>query len=816
MNMPAEHSKNLYEDQRLCVMAACDRIAPNWPLDQLIAVNPFWELRQQPIEQAGARLATLAGVSLTMPGHYYLRCWEDGLIEKRHVQQAAAEQQISQSVDDLLARLQRPMQINPVRLFSDLLDGQQQQAPELQWRQEIVHQISQFCAARFNSPEMLDYRRGDLYQSWLRMVRHDAGIGILMGTRGLERRFRELPENDEALLAQALDQLQISDEQLTDYCHALLLSVNGWASWLAYRRWQQRLQGEQESADAAAGDEMRQLLAIRLAWELVLHQHHADPHWHGMWQQSLQQWDMLLAANHSTLMPLWLWQRALELAYQDRMQSQLLHQRRWQLPPPRLQAVFCIDVRSEPYRRALEAQDDAIQTFGFAGFFGLPLAYQAAGSDYHRPQLPGLLAPSLSVTEAHETPADARSQKQRQRGIDQRASWLRLQKTAPASFHLIESFGLLNLYPMLRSSLLPQASEHSVNRHHRNSSRFTVSDQFGKLSVQAQADLAASVLRNMQLTKGFAPVVLLVGHGSCTSNNPHAAALDCGACGGQTGELNVRVLASMLNNVDVRWLLRDQDLDIPDHSVFVAAMHNTTTDELACFMDEDAPVDASQLQQVQAWLASASEQARRSRAVSLPGIDEKSRQLLKGLQRRSRDWAQTRPEWGLANNAAFIAAPRLHTRGMDLNGRCFLHDYQWRHDADFQTLELILTAPVIVANWINMQYFASVTDNLQYGSGSKLLHNVVGGHLGVFEGNGGDLRIGLPLQSVHDGQQWMHQPLRLSVYVQAPELAISRIIDQHEPLRDLLNNDWLYLFRLSEDSRTLFRYSQQQWQEQHA
>ena len=56
---------------------------------------------------------------------------------------------------------------------------------------------------------------------------------------------------------------------------------------------------------------------------------------------------------------------------------------------------------------------------------------------------------------------------------------------------------------------------------------------------------------------------------------------------------------------------------------------------------------------------------------------------------------------------------------------------------------LLLTAPVVVANWINLQYYASTVEPDQYGSGNKLLHNVVGGDLGVFEGNRGDLRIGL-------------------------------------------------------------------------
>ena len=55
----------------------------------------------------------------------------------------------------------------------------------------------------------------------------------------------------------------------------------------------------------------------------------------------------------------------------------------------------------------------------------------------------------------------------------------------------------------------------------------------------------------------------------------------------------------------------------------------------------------------------------------------------------------------------------------------------------------------------------SVADNRRFGSGNKVLHNIVGGAIGVLEGNGGDLRVGLPMQSLHNGRAWMHEPLRL-------------------------------------------------------
>ena len=141
--------------------------------------------------------------------------------------------------------------------------------------------------------------------------------------------------------------------------------------------------------------------------------------------------------------------------------------------------------------------------------------------------------------------------------------------------------------------------------------------------------------------------------------------------------------------------------------------------------------------------------------------------------RRSRDWSQVRPEWGLAGNAAFIVAPRDRTRHLELQGRAFLHDYDWRRDENFPVLELIMTAPVVVASWISLQYFGSTVDNEAFGCGNKTLHNIVGS-LGVLEGNGGDLRVGLPMQTLHDGKRHVHEPLRLNALLEAPTEAIEQ------------------------------------------
>ncbi|MEC7377770.1 MAG: putative inorganic carbon transporter subunit DabA, partial [Pseudomonadota bacterium] len=191
---------------------------------------------------------------------------------------------------------------------------------------------------------------------------------------------------------------------------------------------------------------------------------------------------------------------------------------------------------------------------------------------------------------------------------------------------------------------------------------------------------------------------------------------------------------------------------------------------------------------------------RKERSTSL-GLSGKAADGLEAaMERRTRDWSEVRPEWGLANNAAIIFAKRTRTRGCNLSGRVFLHDYDPAEDDDGQRLESLLAAPLLVANWINLQYFGSVTVPGVYGAGNKLLHSVVGGNVGVVEGNGAELRIGLPLQSVHDGSRWRHEPLRLTVIIDAPADRITEAVRRQPDVAALVDNAWVSLHRMAESA----------------
>jgi hypothetical protein len=469
-------------------------------------------------------------------------------------------------------------------------------------------------------------------------------------------------------------------------------------------------------------------------------------------------------------------------------------------------------------RRALEAQGDGIQTLGVAGFFGVPIEYEQLASDEARPQLPGLLAPRYRVT---DTGVPKGLEATRRARLDASHAWKAFKSSSLSSFAYVDAVGLFYARYLIEDTFRPE--KHPADHHDRagltaaedqtRMPRLTSTVDGVPLTTEQRCEIAAAFLRTLGLTRGFARLVLLVGHGSESKNNAHAAGLDCGACNGQPGDVNARAAAAVLNDMEVRAGLGSRGIQIPTTTLFVGALHNTTTEEITLFIEGvESTTHQGDLADVRAMLDRASVATRRERAPRFGLGDLSDAKLRAAAVKRARNWAEVRPEWGLAGNAAFIVAPRERSRHIDLEGRVFLHDYRFEEDnKDLAILEAIMTGPVVVAHWINFQYYASTVDNRRYGCGNKVLHNIVGGHLGVFEGNGGDLRIGLSLQSLHDGEQWVHTPLRLAVFIEAPRQAIDRVLAKHPKVNELVDNEWLHLFQLDPPERTVFARRNGRW-----
>jgi len=750
-------------------------IPPAWPLAATVAVNPFLGHAGETLAATGAQLARVGGTPVTMPRSWYQSKIASGEISSADLHAATG---VMGGTAHMAAGDTAPL--SPLPTVADLASA----VSGMNWTAKIVDRFGVWAAGYLDQGQALWAAPQDkgAYHAWRAYAAHDLTPEIF-GLKGFARFVHDSPSDPEAAIQLYAGMLGLQSAALPAYFHRLLMTLGGWAQAGRWRLWQAELADGHDTA-------LRDMLAVRLAFEAALHVQFRTAI-ETAWSDAKKAYAAPAAPSADLLIDCAL-QEAFDRAGQRSLIAALSAPAQTTTPArPAVQVALCIDVRSEVIRRSIESVDARIETLGFAGFFGLTLRHRPLGSIVEQDRLPvllkhGLHSEAVSVEDPAGTEAASR--------IRQRATraWGRFRQAAVSSFAFVEASGPLYAWKLIKDSL---------RLSHEAGAKGEIIKICETLDLDTRATMAESVLRAMSITDRFAHVVVLAGHGAEVANNPHASALHCGACGGYKGDVSARVLAALLNQSDVRARLVAGGIAVPADTLFLAGLHNTTTDEVELF-DGDVDVSArkSELDQLRIWLAAAARICRGERMVRLPRARSES-----DLLRRAKDWCETRPEWALAGCKSFIAAPRHRTAGKDLEGRAFLHSYDWRADTSYGVLELILTAPVVVASWISLQYYGSVVAPVAFGGGNKLLHNVVGG-LGVLEGNGGVLRTGLPWQSVHDGKDLTHQPHRLCVVIEAPREAITGVLAKHAGVRDLFDNGWLSLLAMDTGGRVAWRY----------
>jgi uncharacterized protein YbcC (UPF0753/DUF2309 family) len=520
--------------------------------------------------------------------------------------------------------------------------------------------------------------------------------------------------------------------------------------------------------------------------------------------------------------------RIFHLAYEKHFTTQTLDAIALRAPKrvgrpasPKFQVISCIDEREESFRRHLEEIAPEVETFGAAGFFGVAMYYRGAADAHFVPLCPAIVRPQHWVV---EEVADEEDKTHRLKALTRRVLG-----TASHRFHvgsrsfalgalLTGALGALASFPLVARILFPRVAaeiRHTFGRFIRTSPKTRLklervepqpgpeADNLG-FSVEEMTNISERLLRDMGLTRDLARLVILIGHGSHSQNNPHDSAHNCGACGGSAGGPNARVMAQFYSDPRVRQGLALRGLTIPEDSVFVGGYHNTCNDTVTLYDLDRIPeshreeFEAARHALEATCERNAHERCRRFRSAPLSLTFEGAREH---VEERSEDLAETRPEMGHATNAITVVGRREWTRGLYLDRRAFLTSYDpSTDDAETSILARVLSAVFPVCSGISLEYYFSNVDNKGYGCGTKLPHNLAS-LLGVMDGAASDLRTGLPWQMVE-----IHEPVRSLFIIETTAEAMLRIMERNEGIARLCRNRWIQLALLHPTDRTLSVY----------
>ncbi|GCC52750.1 DUF2309 domain-containing protein [Chryseotalea sanaruensis] len=795
---------------------ATKKIAPVWPLENFVAVNPYLGLTNKSFEIAAKDLAAAGAVQMTLPLSFYLKKVKEGKLKVEHITTALKKRQKNTNASQFISNLENTSSdADSIETISTLVDVVSKVTGK-DWKRFMVARVSNFAASYFDkgqaSWKATNQEKG-IFAAWKEEAMVDLTPDV-SGLKGFRKNAEILPADPIEAAQFAIEKLRIPEAGMDIYLHRLLLTVGGWSAFAARLDWDSELYGGKDG-------KLIEFLTVLLCWEACLLESIAHVQLEPQWTEALNKLSILYTQDelNKQLNQKLILQDAFDLSVQESIIGKFQgHQTVSAKTKSQAsaQAIFCIDVRSEVFRRNLENADNAIETLGFAGFFAFPIKYIPLGHEEGESQCPVLLKTGPTILE--EIPNEKRNrQVLRSRLLNQQVHqiWKSFKTGAVTCFSFVSPIGLSYLPKLISDSFgltRPVPHPDSAGLTAKYSKIKSVSLEINHyhqetvgIPLDQQIQMAKNALSAMSLTCNFAKLVLIVGHGSSMVNNPHATGYDCGACGGHTGEANAKVAAAILNSREVRAGLLKENIFIPIETIFLACLHNTTTDEVTIYNENDVPADRVQeLNQLKHSLIRAGQTSRAERITRLN--PKKVSNIDKAILQRSKDWSQTRPEWGLAACSAFVVAPRDFTRGIDFGGSSFLHSYDWQMDQNFSVLELIMTAPMIVTSWINLQYYASTVDNRVFGSGNKTLHNVTAG-VGVLEGFSGDLRVGLPWQAIHDGENYQHEPVRLNVIINAPLYAMNAILEKHKSVRVLCDNNWIHLLAMDDHGNVSHRYN---------
>ncbi len=454
---------------------------------------------------------------------------------------------------------------------------------------------------------------------------------------------------------------------------------------------------------------------------------------------------------------------------------------------PVAQIFFCIDDREETLRKMIEKINPQIETFGTVGFFGIDIAIRSLDQLIFQPFCPPVIQPRKKATELtiHQVSRLENKVKSAVTAFNHtRFTVLEPLIALLAPFFYLATLLIrtlnLGFYGWLRNKFLNQPNR-------IDDLKYEFEDGFS-YSLAEKVKIVKDILKSAGLKENFSQVIIMMGHGASTTNNPFQKSYGCGACSGQSGFANAKIFCSFANDVYVRKSLAELEYHIPESTMFIAGHHDTCSDEFMLVEDKNMSVSQKTiLNNIRIDLKRSLQKNTEDRFNRF-GID-----LSESPVDRSLDWSQPRPEYGHSRVAMAVFGPRWLTGNMNLSGRSFLVSYDPRNDLNGAELEFVIMNALPVCANINLDYFTSRAFPEAFGSGSKLPMNIVSG-IGLMTGSKGDLRIGLARQMVD-----RHEALRLISFVFCKKEHLVSIIGKSARLTNLVKNEWIHLVRIDPD-----------------
>ena len=608
----------------------------------------------------------------------------------------------------------------------------------------------------------------------------------------------QLPKGPESAIHHCLKRL-VGDETLFGtYLLEMSLAHPGWSGMVHV------IETRPESLLFRRSISLKEFIAVELLMQLAILNMKLGTRFTSVEETPpLGEVDSFISALTSPPVPkhLQAWQEAMELSLYAELLTALQKKPASAKRAAQIQAIFCIDDRECSIRRHLEELDPAIETFGAAGFFGIEFFYKGLKDIYPVAQCPAVIKPNHLVVESHlETPdADASSPRRAFEPTHPLKNWL---VTQTIGISYAARLALEVFRPGLKTPSLAKLGsvDHDSLLHlFREKDERTPDGRMLGFSRDEAADRLETFLRSIGLTDEFAPIIMVVAHGASSANNPHFAAYDCGACSGKPGAPNARAFAQMANDAGVREILSQRGISIPDETLFIPALHDTTRDEVTYFdlkhLKDPLPEGFQSFRTTmqEALRRNAHERCRWFELGPKAGNHQSAAEHVK---LRASSIFEPRPELNHSNNLYCIVGRRQLSRGLFMDRRSFLHSYDPASDPEGRILARIFSQVIPVCGGINLEYYFSCIDNSMYGAGTKLPHNVVG-LLGVANGVEGDLRTGLPSQMIE-----VHEPARLLIAVEQTTEIVDLALTQIGALKEWLDNQWIRVAAINPTDQT--------------